>query len=162
MVDDIGDGGDSPEERHEVLSGTLRGRVGGQERDYAEGERVVGPAGVPHAWRNASSEEELRIISEIRRKKRKKGEANPPPLPPPPRLSLVGVGTHERKLRAIRGDEFQHSPTPIAQDRRRGDVRIVGYYAPAARIAAEQSSVHRAGVLPDLIQIAVNGLRRTP
>jgi quercetin dioxygenase-like cupin family protein len=54
------------EERHEVLSGTLRGRVGGQERDYAEGERVVGPVGVPHAWRNSSSEEELRIISEIR------------------------------------------------------------------------------------------------
>ena len=27
---------------------------------------VVGPAGVPHAWRNSSSEEELRIISEIR------------------------------------------------------------------------------------------------
>jgi quercetin dioxygenase-like cupin family protein len=55
------------EERHEVLSGTLRGRVGGQERDYKEGERVVGPVGVPHAWRNASSEEEeLRIISEIR------------------------------------------------------------------------------------------------
>jgi quercetin dioxygenase-like cupin family protein len=54
------------EERHEVLSGTLRGRVGGQERDYAAGERVVGSAGVPHAWRNSSSEEELRIISELR------------------------------------------------------------------------------------------------
>ena len=38
------------EERHEILSGTLRGRVGGQERDYGVGERVVGPAGVPHAW----------------------------------------------------------------------------------------------------------------
>jgi quercetin dioxygenase-like cupin family protein len=54
------------EERHEVLSGTLRGRVGGQERDYAEGERVVGPAGVPHAWQNPSSDEELRFISELR------------------------------------------------------------------------------------------------
>jgi quercetin dioxygenase-like cupin family protein len=54
------------EERHEVLSGTLRGRVGGQERDYAEGEKVVGPAGVPHAWRNSSSEQELHLISEIR------------------------------------------------------------------------------------------------
>ncbi len=54
------------EERHEVLSGTLWGRVGRQERDYAEGERVVGPTGVPHAWRNPSSEEELRIISELR------------------------------------------------------------------------------------------------
>jgi quercetin dioxygenase-like cupin family protein len=54
------------EERHEVLSGTLRGRVGGQERDYAEGERVVGPAGVPHAWQNPGSEEELRFVSELR------------------------------------------------------------------------------------------------
>jgi quercetin dioxygenase-like cupin family protein len=54
------------EERHEVLSGMLRGRVGGQERDYAEGEKVVGSAGVPHAWRNPSSDQELRIISEIR------------------------------------------------------------------------------------------------
>jgi quercetin dioxygenase-like cupin family protein len=54
------------EERHEVLSGTLRGRVGGQERDYSEGERVVGPAGVPHAWKNPSSEEELHLVSELR------------------------------------------------------------------------------------------------
>ncbi len=54
------------EERHEVLSGTLRGRVGGQERDYAEGQRVVGPAGVPHAWQNPSSDEELRFVSELR------------------------------------------------------------------------------------------------
>lgn len=54
------------EERHEVLSGTLRGRVGGRERDYGPGERVVGPAGVPHAWRNPSKSEELRIVSELR------------------------------------------------------------------------------------------------
>ena len=54
------------EERHEVLSGTLRGRVGGQERDYTQGQRVVGPAGVPHAWQNPSSEEELRFVSELR------------------------------------------------------------------------------------------------
>jgi len=54
------------EECHEVLSGTLRGRVGGQQRDYAEGERVVGPAGVPHAWQNPSSDKELRFISELR------------------------------------------------------------------------------------------------
>jgi len=53
-------------ERHEVLSGTLWGRVGGQERDYTQGERVVGPAGVPHAWQNPSSEEELRFVSELR------------------------------------------------------------------------------------------------
>jgi quercetin dioxygenase-like cupin family protein len=53
-------------ERHEVLSGTLRGRVGGQERDYGEGQKVVGPAGVPHAWKNPSSDEELRFVSELR------------------------------------------------------------------------------------------------
>jgi len=54
------------EERHEVLSGTLRARVGGQERDYKAGERVVGPPGVPHAWSNPSDSEELRIVSEHR------------------------------------------------------------------------------------------------
>ena len=54
------------EERHEVLSGTLWGRVGGQKRDYKAGERVVGPPGVPHAWRNPSDGEDLRIVSEHR------------------------------------------------------------------------------------------------
>ena len=43
------------EERHEVLSGTLWGRVGGQERDYAQGERVVGPAGVPTPGRTPAA-----------------------------------------------------------------------------------------------------------
>lgn len=41
------------EECHEVLSGTLRGRVGG-------------PPGVSHAWRNPSDHEELRMMSEMR------------------------------------------------------------------------------------------------
>jgi quercetin dioxygenase-like cupin family protein len=54
------------EERHQVLSGTLRARVGGQERDYKAGERVVGPPRVPHAWRNPSDKEDLRIVSEHR------------------------------------------------------------------------------------------------
>lgn len=54
------------EERHEILSGTLRGRVAGRERDFGEGERAIGPAGVPHAWRNPSGDQELRIVSELR------------------------------------------------------------------------------------------------
>lgn len=54
------------EERHEIVSGTLRGRVGGQERDYREGQRVIGAANLPHAWRNPSAEEELRLVSELR------------------------------------------------------------------------------------------------
>jgi quercetin dioxygenase-like cupin family protein len=53
------------EERHEIISGTLRGRVAGRERDYVEGERVTGPAGVPHAWRNPDEHAELRIVSEL-------------------------------------------------------------------------------------------------
>lgn len=53
------------EERHEIVSGTLRGRVGGRERDFGRGERVLGPAGVPHAWHNPSDGEELRIVSEL-------------------------------------------------------------------------------------------------
>ena len=54
------------EEQHQVFSGTLRARVGGQERDYKAGERVVGPPGVPHAWRNPSGSEDLHIVSEHR------------------------------------------------------------------------------------------------
>jgi quercetin dioxygenase-like cupin family protein len=54
------------EEQHEVLSGTLRARVNGREQDYTVGQRVVGPAGVPHAWRNPSDKEDLRLVSEHR------------------------------------------------------------------------------------------------
>ena len=54
------------EERHQVLSGTLRARVGGWDQDYKAGERVVGPPGVSHAWRNPSDSEELHIVSEHR------------------------------------------------------------------------------------------------
>ncbi len=53
------------EERHEIVSGALRGRVVGRERDFGSGERIIGPAGVPHAWRNPSDDEELRILSEL-------------------------------------------------------------------------------------------------
>ena len=54
------------EEQHQVLSGTLRARVGGRDRDYKAGERVVGPPGVPHAWRNPSDQKDLHIVSEHR------------------------------------------------------------------------------------------------
>jgi quercetin dioxygenase-like cupin family protein len=51
------------EERHRVVRGTLRARVGGQERDYAEGELAIGPPGVSHTWGNPSESEELCIVS---------------------------------------------------------------------------------------------------
>jgi len=54
------------EEQHQVLSGTLRARVGGWDRDYKAGEWVVGPPGGPHAWRNPSDQKDLHIVSEHR------------------------------------------------------------------------------------------------
>lgn len=54
------------EERHEILSGTLRGRVRGYERDFAEGQQMIGPADVPHAWGNASDAEAMLVVSELR------------------------------------------------------------------------------------------------
>lgn len=54
------------EERHEVVAGRLAARVGGKEREYRVGQRVVGPPGVPHAWRNPSDTEDLCLISEHR------------------------------------------------------------------------------------------------
>jgi quercetin dioxygenase-like cupin family protein len=54
------------EERHRVMRGTLRARVGGQQRDYVEGETAIGPPGVPHAWSNPSDSADLCIVSEHR------------------------------------------------------------------------------------------------
>ncbi len=54
------------EERHKVVRGTLRACVGGQQRDYMEGETAIGPPGVPHAWSNPSDSEQLCIVSEHR------------------------------------------------------------------------------------------------
>jgi quercetin dioxygenase-like cupin family protein len=54
------------EERHYVVRGTLRARVGGQERDYEEGEVAVGPPGVPHTWGNPNDSETLCLVSEHR------------------------------------------------------------------------------------------------
>lgn len=52
------------EERFEVLAGRIAIRQDGDERLYGPGERVVVPAGTPHAWRNAG-DEELRIMVEL-------------------------------------------------------------------------------------------------
>ena len=53
------------EERTEVVSGTLGMRVGRQELLLTQGQKVVGPPGIPHAWWNPSEEEEARFVSEI-------------------------------------------------------------------------------------------------
>src|SRR3954465_7743724 len=53
------------EERFEVASGTLRMRLDGQERELAAGERVVVPAGIRHAWWNASSSQPAEVRIEL-------------------------------------------------------------------------------------------------
>ena len=49
------------EERFEVVTGTLRMRLNGQEREVQAGERVVVPAGVAHAWWNTSLTESAEV-----------------------------------------------------------------------------------------------------
>jgi quercetin dioxygenase-like cupin family protein len=53
------------EERFEILSGTARLRIRGQERDVGGGETVVVPAGTPHVWGNPN-EDEVHLILELR------------------------------------------------------------------------------------------------
>lgn len=50
------------EERIEVLSGTLRCRVGGRERDLAEGEAITVPQGVTHTLWNEAEEEAHALV----------------------------------------------------------------------------------------------------
>jgi quercetin dioxygenase-like cupin family protein len=49
------------EERFEVVNGTLRMRLKGEEREVRPGERVVVPAGVPQAWWNSSSTQRAEV-----------------------------------------------------------------------------------------------------
>jgi len=53
------------EERFEVLSGSMRSRVCGQERSVGAGERIVVPGGAPHVWWNPG-EEEGHVLVEFR------------------------------------------------------------------------------------------------
>jgi mannose-6-phosphate isomerase-like protein (cupin superfamily) len=45
------------EERYEILAGRLNVRVDGRAQVLGPGDRVLVPAGRPHVWRNAGSEE---------------------------------------------------------------------------------------------------------
>lgn len=53
------------EERFEVISGTLCGRVAGKELAMNPGEKFVVPAGTPHVWWN-SGNDELHFLAELR------------------------------------------------------------------------------------------------
>ncbi|MFN8497496.1 MAG: cupin domain-containing protein [Anaerolineae bacterium] len=53
------------EERFEVISGTLRGRIAGKELAGGPGETVVVSAGTPHVWWN-SGDAEMHVLVEVR------------------------------------------------------------------------------------------------
>ncbi len=53
------------EERFEVLSGTIRARLGNQERSLPEGERMTVAPGTPHTWWN-DGEVDARVSLELR------------------------------------------------------------------------------------------------
>jgi mannose-6-phosphate isomerase-like protein (cupin superfamily) len=53
------------EERFEILSGSARLSMRGQQRDVGAGETVVVPAGTPHVWGNPH-EDEVHLIIEFR------------------------------------------------------------------------------------------------
>ncbi|MEZ4866008.1 MAG: cupin domain-containing protein [Caldilineaceae bacterium] len=53
------------EERFEVITGTLRGRVAGEELSTGPGEKIVVPKGTPHVWWNAGNDE-LQVCVEVR------------------------------------------------------------------------------------------------
>jgi mannose-6-phosphate isomerase-like protein (cupin superfamily) len=53
------------EERFEILSGTARLSMRGQERDVGAGQKVVVPAGTPHVWGNPN-EDDVHLILEFR------------------------------------------------------------------------------------------------
>src|SRR5688500_4137625 len=45
------------EERFEIISGTTRMSMRGQQRDVFAGQKVVVPAGTPHVWGNPNEDE---------------------------------------------------------------------------------------------------------
>jgi len=53
------------EERFEILSGSARLSMRGQQRDVGAGQKVVVPAGTPHVWGNPN-DDEVHLIIEFR------------------------------------------------------------------------------------------------
>jgi quercetin dioxygenase-like cupin family protein len=52
-------------EHFEVISGTLRGRIAGNEVTSGPGEKIVVPAGTPHVWWNSGADE-LHVLVDFR------------------------------------------------------------------------------------------------
>lgn len=124
------------EERFEVLSGTLRGRVAGKELASVPGELVVVPMGTPHVWWN-SGQDELRVLVEVRPALRfenffetffglaQDGKVNPKTgLPNPFQLALMMQAYHNELI--------------LAQPPRLMQTLLFGLLAPVGRLLGYQ------------------------
>ncbi|MFN8440348.1 MAG: cupin domain-containing protein [Caldilineaceae bacterium] len=120
------------EERFEVISGILRGRVAGKELSSRPGELVVVPKGTPHVWWN-SGQDELRVLVEVRPALRfenffetffglaQDGKVNPKTgLPNPFQLALV--------MRTYRNELILAQPPRLVQ------TLLFGVLAPVGRL----------------------------
>ena len=118
------------EERFEILSGTARFSMRGQQRDVGAGETVVVPAGTPHVWGNPN-EDEVHLIIEFRPALRmeewfetffglqKDGKANPNSgLPNPLQWALIS--------REYEDELYLASPPLLVQRVRFGLLALVG------------------------------------
>ncbi len=118
------------EERFEVVSGTLRGRVAGKELTAGPGEKVVVPAGTAHVWWN-SGDSEMHVLVDVRPALRienffetffglaQDGKVNPKTgLPNPLQLAVT--------LRAFRNELILAQPPRLAQTLLFGSLGSIG------------------------------------
>ncbi len=131
------------EERFEVISGTLRGRVAGKEVNSSPGGKLVVPADMPHVWWNSGADE-LHVLVEVRPALKfenffetffglaQDGKVNPKTgLPNPFQMALV--------MRAYRNELILARPPRLVQ------TLLFGLLAPIGRLLgykAEYSYPH--------------------
>jgi quercetin dioxygenase-like cupin family protein len=132
------------EERFEVLAGTLRIRIDGEERLLRAGDIAVVPPGRPHVWWNAG-QEEVHVLGEFRPALRTEmffetffglatdGKTNRKGLPNPMRLAVL-MREYEEELQlarpSIRVQRAMFGPLAVVG-------RLLGYRSWYPRYSAE-------------------------
>ena len=156
------------EERFEILSGTARLSMRGQERDVGAGETVVVPAGTPHVWGNPN-EDEVHLILEFRPALRmeewfetffglqKDGKVNPNSGLPNPLQWAVISSEYEDEL-------YLASPPLLVQRVRFGLLapigKLLGYKARYPEYSGEEEPLPRAETEREAPSAASGPMRR--